>query len=1200
MSGLPDLRIQELDPVSVALAGSNLVEASAGTGKTYAIAALYVRLVVEKKLPVSAILVVTFTEASTGELRSRIRARLREALRAFESGETNSGDAFLRGLLAKGFDRSEAADLLRQALRDFDQAAIYTIHGFCQRVLSENAFETCSLFDTDLLTEEQELVEAAAQDFWRKRVLTASLPFLLHFRKRGNEPDRYSSLAFKSLNHPLLEIEAPSGRPATHPAEAELADVFRRAKDYWTTERGLIVSRLDLSALSGKYYRTNWLAGWLTALDQLLSAEHCDTEPFDKLSKFTPESLEQATKVGSKTPDHPIFALCERLRDLAAQVCGLYDQRIRDLELEFLRSLRGDLERRKRERNVQCFGDLLTHVHAALDSATGDLLKGNVRSRHSAALIDEFQDTDPLQFAIFQSLFGGGERILFLIGDPKQAIYSFRGADIFAYLSATGGGVNRYTLSKNWRSEAGLVAGVNAFFKRRDAFIFPEIAFAAATTPGEKELPASKRKALRVVDNEGGHVRVWLLKPDEGQKHVTKGRFRELVSQAVAIEARRLLDSSAQGKVFVGDRSLAPQDMAVLVRAGFEGEMVQAALRDAGIPSVIAAQDDVFASDEAGELLRVLEAVAAPSSERAVRAALATPAFGLNACELAHLSSDETAWEGWIMKFAEYRDLWAGRGVMSCLGTLMGREGVRARLLSTMGGERKLTNLLHLLELAHRREREAGLSMSGLLAWLKRRADASEMAAEERQIRLESDADAVQIMTIHKSKGLEFPVVFCPFLLLDVRDESDLLLHDSENGNKLRLALNDTDDTRKGYAEREALAENLRLAYVALTRARSRCYTAWGKVRKCGKSALAYLLHFGEDTACAPKKLTETCASAFDALSHDNVVTRLKELSEACGHISILPPPGLPARETMVRAAEAGHPVPECRSLTRAITRGPALSSFTYMTKGAEPVHARSAGSREEQNDAQEESDRPPFMDFPKGARTGRAVHELFETLDFKAAGLKLLEDATHRVLDNHGFDRQWAPAVARMARSVLDGELAPGLRLRDVSLDDRLSELEFTCPLARVEPKVLATFYAKCTGAAFPEDFPARVASLSFARQHGFLTGAMDLVFRYAGRFYLLDWKSNHLGPSLVDYRPEALPRAMADHFYFLQYHIYLVALDRHLRQRLPGYAYERDFGGVFYLFLRGMDPTRPGNGIFADRPDEAFLNGLASVLAG
>jgi exodeoxyribonuclease V beta subunit len=1139
--------VTPLDPLTVPLRGTNLIEASAGTGKTHAITNLYVRLLVELRLSVGQILVVTYTDAATAELRARVRRRVHEALATFKAG--GGADEFLDRLVRQrqeqGVVAEDCAHLL-VALHGFDEAAIFTIHGFCQRMLGDNAFESGVAFDTELITNESPLVTEVVQDFWVRELHAAPEPFVRHLAENKITPATLEDLAVKVLTHPGMSVLPGHDDPL------------------------------------------------LRAVDEAGNAS------------------------------------------LAARALAL--------QLDLAESARAELRRRKERARVQSFDDLLQRLAEALRGPHGDTLAGIIRRRFQAALIDEFQDTDPVQYEIFRRVYLGSGAVLFLIGDPKQAIYAFRGADVFAYIRAkhdTGGSPR--TLGTNRRSDPSLIRGVNALFGRlRCPFVFDDIPFLPAqAAPNASDClggTAAGQPPLQLlfVCRTGQESRDNAINKSWGIREGTA---------AVAAEIVRFLASEAM----IGARRVEPGDIAVLCRTNKQASGMQEALRALGVPSVLQGDASVFEAPEAEEMERMLRALADPGDPRAIRAALGTTLLGQNAQDLAALEHDEQRWDEWVRQFQALHEQWTQRSFVAAFRALLDAQRVPQRLLGFLDGERRLTNVLHLMELLHTAGTEERRGPQALVRWLHQmRTDAgarAELAGEAAQIRLESDAAAVKLTTIHKSKGLQYPIVYCPYLwdglLLQKNDEKTLLFHDPADDYRLKLDIGSSDkDVHRTAAEREAFAENVRLLYVALTRAQHRCTVVWGAFRSAEDSALGYVLHQPSGVSEDPRAATTALIKSFIRSRKDagmradlEAVATLAPESVAVADLSLEPAARyVPPTEAMA----ALH----CRAVTRELHRTWRVSSFSALASSARPISPPAEEGLD--HDATEEIaptaepgvSRPGeelvgLHEFPAGARAGQLIHEVLERFDFQASEPGVLHDAVTAALARFGFEDKWAEplcsGLAAVVATPLNNTGAASLRLRDIALGRRLNELEFLFPIAGQEvvdsPQLggetaqesaghdavlltrerLAAVFAQYATVPVPADYAARVRDLGFAPLAGFLRGFMDLVFEHNGRWYVVDYKSNHLGVHADDYAQPQLIAAMLEHHYFLQYHLYVVALHRYLTRRLPGYGYDRHFGGVYYLFLRGMAPEYDGgNGVFFDRPSRQLIESLSGALAG
>ena len=1191
------------------LKGTHLIEAGAGTGKTYTVTALFLRLIVETGLTVDQILVVTFTEAATEELKQRIRDALNSAADAFMNN--GSDDPFLDGLAKKEKKPKQALKRLKGALRAFDQAAVSTIHGFCRRILNENAFESGGLFDTELVTYQDDLKREIAEDFWRLHLYTASPLFVRYALVNGLTPDRLAAGLPNRIALSGLKVIPRPDPPDTAPLETAFEDTFRDVATAWPAGRDALSDiLLENDSLNRQRYRRKSAPGWIAGMDRYAASGGGDPALFDGFEKFTLGYLSPSIKKGKPAPEHDFFAVCERhLRARDRLVRAFNAVRMR-LTADFMAYAESEFQKRGALQNIQTFDDLLLTVRRALSDARGNVLSSAVTRQFRAALIDEFQDTDPVQYAIFKETFGFRGRPMFLIGDPKQAIYSFRGADIFAYMTAAKEISERCTLLENWRSSSNYISAINAVFGgRKDPFVFSEIPFHPAIPAPGKNAPR-----LEIDGRIAPPLELWLMNAETvtgSAAAVKTTRAREMISSAVAKEISRILALAGNNRAMLGDRPLREADIAVLVRTNKEARMIRETLSAAGIPSVIHGTGNLFETREAMELERLLNAVASPEDGRALRAALSTDIIGMGGDALEAMQADPEAWEGWIETFGSCRADWARRGFIPMFRDFVSTHAVLPRLMAFSDGERRCTNLLHLSETLQQTALEQRMGITELVKWLavRRRPDAPQ--SEEHLLRLDRDEKAVRVITIHKSKGLEYPVTFCPFSWQGSRLKRGeaVLFHDDGDGPHLTLDMGSDDlPDHVRAAEREILAENLRLLYVALTRARSRCYLVWGRISGAETSAPAYIFHAPEIKE--PQRVVDDVAQRFKGLS-DRVVEQ--EISASPGltdtAVKIRPMPvgdGLQVRQP------ARTPVSlECRPFSGRIARDWRISSFSSLVSGIRdadelPDHDGTEFP-DEAADGSAAWGRPPgssrrIHDFPKGTRAGSFMHDIMEHLDFTAAGDKTAELLVEARLADYGFDRNWKDAVLEMIQKVAGAPLEPadtGLKLSEIPRSDRLVELEFIFPLKRLSPTGLRRIFRDGPGRPDLNNPPLVMERLNFAPAEGFMKGFIDMVFFWRDRYYLVDWKSNRLGDGPEDYGRASMQAAMDIHGYALQYLLYSLALDLYLKQRRPGYDYERHFGGVFYVFMRGADPGMgPDYGIYRDRPSAELIDRLRREL--
>lgn len=1234
-----------LDALTLPLVGSQLIEASAGTGKTFTIAALYLRLVLghggegvafSRPLTPPEILVVTFTEAATKELRDRIRARLAEAAQAFLAEPSDvqpreHGEDLLHDLRA-GYPPQQwpaCARTLRLAAEWMDEAAVSTIHGWCNRMLREHAFDSGALFSQTLETDQRELLAESARDYWRTFFTPLPRAQAEQVRAWWSSPDRLRDEVEK------LRLLGDALGPGLPPAQA-LSEAMEEAQRVlaemkapwlgWVDELQLLLDRaVAAKQVDGRKLQLRHYQPWLDALR--LWAASDERQPLADNStgwrRLTPEGMAEVFKPGIPVPAHPSLDDMLTLRD---RIHALPDGRAALLRhaAQWI-AQRFDAEQARRAQ--MGFDELLTRLDAALQGPNGVRLAALIRAQFPVALIDEFQDTDPLQYRIFNAVYrvasSAPETALVLIGDPKQAIYAFRGADIYTYLAARRDTAGRHsTLGTNFRSTRGMVDAVNHVFLQAEARSTGQGAFLFRDARGDNPLPfvrvqARGRSERWCVDGiEAPALTCWTLPDADDAK---KGDAQRAMAAASATEIVRLLNAGGAGQAgFMNEagqvRALQAGDVAVLVNSGREARAVRDALSERHLRSVyLSDQESVFQSAVAADLQRWLLACAEPEDERPLRAALGSDTLGLPLDVLDQLNRDELQWELHLLQFRRYQQTWRRQGVLPMLRHLLHDFEVPQRLLARQD-ERSLTDLLHLAELLQ----QASTQLDGehaLIRWLAEQRADSEFASADtdaRRLRLESDAELVKVITVHKSKGLEFPLVFLPFATSFVASKGDKLpLKWHEDDGTLVVAL-EADDQAVARMDQERLGEDLRKLYVALTRAR---YATWVGVLPLAdveRSALGYLLGGGEPLPPpALQQALKTLADGCDAISvRPAPQPQPQPYQPPSLQLQAMPAPPLPsgARERWWIASYS--------ALRRANAIAARVNEDAMPPDAAQEMSAPASAQEDIYADsslAEGPANPQPLAlgtatgslhDFPRGAAPGSFLHGLLELAGrqgFKRVNADPVLQAELRTQIErrcqlggwsdwaaplHAWLLDWLTQPLDLARLGASAPVAPA-ELARVQI-----EMEFLLAAQHVDTLALDALVCRHTlgGAARAPLLPQQM--------NGMLKGYIDLVFEHEGRYYVADYKSNWLGPRDADYGAAALRLQVLAHRYELQYVLYIFALHRLLRSRLPDYDYERHMGGAVYIFLRGH--AGPGQGLHLERPPLALMNALDDLFRG
>jgi exodeoxyribonuclease V beta subunit len=1189
-----------LDPLTLPLHGSRLLQASAGTGKTWTIAALYVRLVLghgasgigfERALGVGEILVLTFTRAATQELGARIRARLLQAAQVFRAaGLGAGGDPFLQGLLRdypETAAQRQAAWLLERAAQGMDAAAIYTIDAWCQRSLREHAFHSGQLLDEALVADEAPLLREAVQDYWRQQLYPLSgellelalgvwssiekmLADVRHFLpfQAGLAPLQVSSVA--ALIAQTLQAQQTALVPLKTAARAQA-----HAMILW------LQSQFDLQdgPFDKKKFRMQYAQPWIQALLDWADAPALVQPGLSDKAwyRLQPAGLHEVVKPGYQLALPPVFTQFAQLAHSLAALPTLPSQ----LRQHAAYHVTQRMAQLKKQAHTVGFDDLQNRLDAALNGPQAALLRSGLLAQYPVALVDEFQDTSRVQLRILDALYrlsgNDPQHGIFLIGDPKQSIYGFRGADIGSYLEASRATAGRHDmLSTNHRSSVELVEAVNQLFytaqvrEGEGAFMFRS----ASCDDPVPFIPVAARGLSAQLKNEHGSVPAitWCLDPEPAPRAQGLAQFAQrCAEQMAALLSDPVCGFSEPDGEFTRLRCL---DIAVLVRDRSEADAVRAALQQQRIASVfLSDRHSVFNTPEAADLLRFLQAVSQPRDARGVRAALASPLLAWSVAELQGLVHSETALDAQLLHFAELERVWSSQGVLAMLRRALHLFKLPSRWQHGADAERRLTNVLHLAELLQ----HASLSVQGassLMDWFTLQlAGEAQSGADEHLMRLESDADVVKVVTIHKSKGLEYPLVFLPFAgAAKPRTAANtpvLACADAQSQHQLHTEIT---PELLAQAERERLREDLRLLYVALTRARHAVWAGVAIVQPSNRSshefhrsALGYLL------------------SGPRAVSPAEIHAALEQQVAAAPSMQLCLISDVPGSSTVMSSSA------ELPALTKPLLYSAQfdtrwrISSFsglvrkrTLVTPVALLGHVREDELIAETARALMPSSQAPaaWHTFPKGPVAGHFLHTQLEWL----AGQNFALDAAPAVQQQlvlrctRAGLGHLAGSVLAWLGAVLTAPLPP-LQASLCQLTTVLPEMEFWLPNSGLDT---AHMDALCqTHLLSGQPRPA----LAPSQLHGMLMGFADLICEYQGRYWVLDYKSNMLGTQDSDYCPQALEAAMAAHRYDLQAVIYQFALHRLLQSRLgSSYDPEVHLGGAIYFFLRGINTPHRG----------------------
>ena len=1198
-----------LNPITLPLQGMQLIEASAGTGKTYALAALYVRLVLghgraQGPLTPPDILVMTFTEAATAELRDRIRVRLTQAAHDFRLAQAPS-ETFLRDLKNSIPDAQwpSCAARLDAAAQWMDEAAIFTIHGWSSRMLRQHAFDSSSLFEQSTVQDSEVLRLQAASDYWRQwyyaldeaqlgvllpiaqtpQVLVKKLQPLWRAQERTPPAD--------STNDETPQLDTPQQiMHSWSQAQLHVAACEARARVLWSAHAEALWSQLAKAMeqdLNGNSFKPAHRAAYLQQLKDWAQGADLDLK---LVAKFGLQALTDKTKVSSPKPQDPTGALAamqawsDALRGTPSPQAALLAHAAQAIAHSYDRS--------KQQRGQFDFADLLTRLHAALH-VPGSRLPEAIRKQYPVALVDEFQDTDPWQWGALSAIYPdpkSSDVALLLIGDPKQAIYSFRGADLPTYLAARERAQAVHTLLYNYRSTPGVIAAVNQVFSHANQ-PFGEIAFLPARPP-----QSAQPTTAAMTDAAPGHAPG--NSPDNSPGHAPAMTVWHLHTDAPLSAPhylQRMADICASQMVLALQTGAAqPAQMAVLVRDGKEASAIRQALHLRGVRSVyLSDRESVFATREALDLWHILQAIAQPQSLQHLRSALTCRTLGLGPAEIEHLLQDESAWDAQVERFGRWQQTWQRQGFLPMLYQWLHEQHIAQRLtLRTTDPERRLTNLLHLGDLLQK----ASLNLQGPSAILRYLADQlhdPQASGDAAQMRLETDADLVQVITMHKAKGLQFPWVYVPFASNFKKEKKDSLRDDGER-----------------------LAEDKRLLYVALTRAERALFV--GVVNRT------------QDFVAKSPTPASALSGLLGRTSAHDLQARLQAWTE-CSAIQVM---SAPEPSMAVYQPSRLQPQPQPALTPVRQHHNPWwMASFSALTRQHLQAAAWALPSETDERwqDAQTDSNVDPlavdlddkalpakvsalaFNAFKAGSAYGTLLHDLLEWQLHEGWPISREEAQDPGTGSDSGkrwqqlFNSQtaalqlepeqcelldvWLRQIAQTPlplRSDLNEPHHSVLVLSELNPSNAWAEMNFTLRTHGVQAQTLDDIIQAYVLPGQPRE-PLQARSL-----HGLLTGFMDVVFQHEGRYYVLDYKSN----KLPGYAPADLAQSLLAHRYDVQFSLYLLALHRLLQARLPGYDYETHMGGAVYLFARGIDQV--GAGVFTHRPAQAMVEAMDAAFKG
>ncbi len=1110
----------------VALKGSNLIEASAGTGKTYSIAILVLRMVIEHKIPIQNILMVTFTKAAVAELEERVRKFMRLAHKVAK-GEEISDQTITE--IVKKFDSSEVLKALERAILFLDETSILTIHSFCQQTLNQFAFETQQLFGIDLLPDAQNIMTDEVNKFWRKYITNIPLDLLVLLIQNGFSRNKITSIVKEHL----------AGKKYLF---------FDESKTNSCLSEEQYQSYLEQITQNGKLYKSSYdeLLTYITNnVDELKEASEKNSYARKGLLPYLddPETfIEQITAKKSTAYVQKIYPkVLEKVDELVLielEQKEIISRFISDLYCHAIQEIGNGINLYKTRYNQINYDDLITKLHKALHKENNEKLIKCLQGKYQAVFIDEFQDTDKLQYEIFDKAFADN-CTLFYIGDPKQSIYAWRKADIFTYFKAKNSVNELYGMNQNYRSSEVFIKSMNIFFKPIsdfDTFFFKDEPNSIDYIPVNS--PKNNTKGNLLFKNE---IAVPI--------NISQAKNKEDLNNFVVAQIMDLLTNpNYQIEIKGKKRQIVPKDIGVLVRSKRQGKELKQALSQFGIPSITIDDSKVLQSPVANHLLYLLQAFLNISIS-AINKALLSPLTGFTEEQILHFN-DELI----VEQFKKYKETWDKNGIYSAINEWIIDFNILKKLENTPNGERLNTNLFQLIELLHKNQSKKNLNNLELLSWLQRGVEGMETDGDEYQQRIENDEDAIKIITIHSSKGLEYNIVFAPYLdlLSDQKHIENSSFRDVKSGNYLSAEKKQLNDEQLEEWKKQNEQENRRLIYVAITRAVYKCFIYHNTYFT--KSSL---LTFIKEIEKNPSELIEV----NNNLKLEDV--KVYKTEKKAKSVKIIPKVNFSLNEE------------NWRRMSYTMLRAEHLSQIKPKTKEAE-------------NDY----DNFIFSTLRKGAKTGNMLHYILENITFndESRWNAEIKNAIDRFVPNQ--HEVYGSMLYQLLQNVLntpiriDGQV---FCLSNVNPYKCINEFEFDFNIQNFQPQSLSAL------ATENQEIDVRI----FSELEGMMNGKIDLFFEHENKFYVLDWKSNYLGDALEDYSSEKLNEAMNVNNYHLQYLIYTMAAKKYIKSRQSNFYYDKDFGGVIYLFLRGM---RAGSqtGVFTYKPEWKTIAKMGLILEG
>lgn len=1095
--------MNKFDVNTIPLEGSNLIEASAGTGKTYSISLLALRLMLEKNIPINKILMVTFTEAAVAELEERLRKTIRIAYEYCNQQGVVGVDSNTQYILDKALksDSNNCMSILKDNLLLLDEIPIFTIHSFCHRTLNEFSFETKQLFEKELLTDTTGVIEEAINHHWRNHITVLDKDLLEIANQNKFNRDNLKKVIDKIIKG--FELEGDFFNDVSSCSEP-YKDLKQTIETTELNFRKSVVNHWDeiITFCSQNSLAKQHLSQHLETVDHFIkiySEKYFKSQPA-YLKKFPSEIVEKIEELSIAITELNSFSI-KVTHSLYKIACN---------------NISKELEKQKLLKNFQTFDDLIFNVHKSLNSDDRQSLSNELQKKYSAVFIDEFQDTDIKQYQIFYNAFRSTEQktIIFYIGDPKQSIYAFRQADIETYKQSREGS-SCYSMDTNFRSTPNYIDALNHLF-----LSYPEENFFNDTEIKYQTVQSSD------IGESKGFIEHPSIKNPASLSFINVNKKKES-HQIITNRALTLLNEYK-----INGKNISPSDIGIIVRKKKDGLMIKRLLNKNNVPAIVVDDIKIFTTDEAKYLQYIIEAINTVNKQN-INKALLTILTGINIEELLKLDENQL-----INIFNDLQNEYQQYGIYHALISFSKTFNVQLNLLNQQNGlgERSLSNYLQLVNIINQQSLKYNLSIEKLIQWLAKQRQVQDEQDDDFNQRIESDDDAVNIVTIHKSKGLSYNIVLTESTQLLNQNNPTTIEYLNEEDNHYAVSL--ATDNPKTYAwyQNQTEKENRRLIYVTLTRA----------------------VYKSEIILSLEKKY------------HNTAINKLLANLEAHVNIEIINSDVNNIPQSFLNHKPSGSIKP--RTFNDSAYKPNPWTITSYSNLNAH----QDSFSPSEINIDFDEYNKFVYKTLPRGAVFGNFIHALFERLDFQNPNnLADILKKQSVFFGKHLFDSEQLPHYKALIYNVLNANLnteSHSFKLSDLSNSNKLIEAEFHYSFDNmIEKKILEKF-----------DKPVQFNEVY---HKGFIHGFIDLCFKENNQYYILDWKSNYLGNHLEAYHQNALDDAMRINNYHLQYFIYSIALCKHLKLSINNFDYEKDYGGVFYCFIRGCRANL-NDGIYFYKP--------------